>query len=96
MQDSRRAVDESVVAAALLPLVVLLTLILLGVVQGREDQQRFAALRWQGWQLAGGLLVLILFAAHVEKLIALLIALLFAVVLLVQKRLAHRHVDDWL
>jgi hypothetical protein len=83
------------VAAALLPLIVLLSLILLGVVQGREDREGFAALRWEGWQLVGGLVVLVLFAAHVAQLVALSVALLFAVGLLARKRLGHRHVDDW-
>jgi hypothetical protein len=81
------------VAAALLPLVVVLSLILLGVVQGREDREGFAALRWEGWQLVGGLVVLVLFAAHVEKFIALGLALLFAVALLVRKRRAHNESD---
>jgi hypothetical protein len=94
---ARREVDadEKEVAAALLPLIVLLSLILLGVVQGREDREGFAALRWEGWQLVGGLVVLVLFAAHVAQLVALAVALLFAVGLLARKRLAHRHVDDW-
>jgi len=83
------------VAAALLPLIVLFSLILLGVVQGREDREGFAALRWEGWQLVGGLVVLVLFAAHVAQLVALSVALLFAVGLLARKRLGGGHADDW-
>jgi O-antigen/teichoic acid export membrane protein len=74
------------VAAALLPLAVVLALILIGVVQGRENRYDFAALRWEAWQLVGGLVVLVLFAAHAAKVIALGIALLFAVAVLVRKR----------
>jgi hypothetical protein len=83
------------VAAALLPLIVVLTLILLGVVQGREDQEGLAALRWEGWQLVGGLVVLVLFAAHVAQLVSLVVAFLLAVGVLARRRFAHRHVDDW-
>jgi len=87
--------DTRDVAAALLPLTVVLTLILLGVVQGREDREGLAALRWEGWQLVGGLVVLVLFAAQVAQLVSLVVAFLLAVAVLARRRFAHRHVDDW-
>jgi hypothetical protein len=81
--------------AAALPLAVILALILLGVVQGREDRYDFAALRWEAWQLVGALVLIILFAAHVARLVPLTLALLLAVWLFVRKRRAHQHVDDF-
>jgi hypothetical protein len=82
--------------AAALPLAVILALILIGVVQGRENRYEFAALRWEAWQLAGGFLVVVLFAAHVAKIVALAIALVLAVAVLVRRRRAEQHVDDFL
>ena len=82
--------------AAASPLAVILALLLIGVVQGRENRYEFAALRWEAWQLAGGFLVLILFAAHVAKLVALGVALALAVaVLVVRKRRGHQQADDF-
>ena len=80
-------------AAALLPLAVVLALILIGVVQGREDRYDFAALRWEAWQLVAGFIVLVLFAAHTARLIALCVALAFAVAVFVRKRLTRRESD---
>jgi hypothetical protein len=87
--------DNEHVAAALLPLIVVLSLILLGVVQGREDRNGLATLRWEGWQLFGGLVVLVLFAAHVAQLVSLVVAFLLAVAVLARRLLAQRHVDEW-
>jgi uncharacterized membrane protein len=83
------------VAAALLPLAVVLALILLGVMQGREDKYDFAALRWEAWQLVGGFFVVVLFAAHVAKIVALAVALVLALAVLVRKRRGQHHVDDF-
>ena len=80
-------------AAALLPLAVVLALILIGVVQGRDGKYDFAALRWEAWQLVAGLFVLVLFAAHTAKLTALGIALVLAIAVLVRKRRTHQESD---
>jgi cobalamin synthase len=85
--------DKEAVAAALLPLAVVLALILLGVVQGREKRYDFAALRWEAWQLVGGLVVIVLFAAHAARLVALGVAFVLAVAVVVRKRL-HGHDGD--
>ena len=82
-------------AAALLPLAVVLALILIGVVQGRENRYDFAALRWETWQLVGGFFVVVLFAAHAARFVALGVALVLALALFVRKRRARRQVDDF-
>ena len=64
--------------------------------QGRENRYEFAALRWEAWQLVGGFLVVILFAAHVAKLVALGVALVLTVaVLVVRKRHGQEQADDF-
>jgi hypothetical protein len=83
------------VAAALLPLAVVLALILIGAMQGREDKYDFAALRWEAWQLVAGFFLVVLFAAHVAKILALGVALVLALAVLVRKRRADQHVDDF-
>ena len=95
MAVAARAADKGDVAAAL-PLAVILALLLIGVVQGRENRYEFAALRWEAWQLVGGFLVVILFAAHVAKLVALGVALVLTVaVLVVRKRHGQEQADDF-
>ena len=73
-----------------MPLAVVLALILIGVVQGRED--RDATLRWEVWQLVGALVVVL--CAALAPLVGLGIALALALGLLVRSRRGQEEADD--